>query len=521
MKYLLVVALFLGAVALAQGPDANTLVIAQSRSTSTLDPAAISDAATFNITRGLVFASLVEIDADGKVTPSLAESYSVSETGTEVSFKLHEGLQCHDGEPLTAEDVVYSIKRAADPANAFTGNIVNFVFPNIGYVDARVDSELELTVVMSRYNPAAVAFMADILVHCKDAYEKMSLDQAANNPIGSGPYRVVEYVRGDRVVLEKVADYPLEKGQGGWQRLVWRTIPEASTQAAELIAGNVDIVAGVVSDHVAAINNSGTATVKPVMGTRRISIWFSFNEKMAQSSPGAAAIQSVEVRRAIQYAIDVPSICANLLGVECERMTTLVNPPNDNPNLKPYPYDPELAEKMLDEAGYPRGADGVRFTLSLQSPNGLFANDVNLALTVAQYLEDVGIPTAVEVMETASVFTPLLQSHEAGPLFINSIGGGTWSPIRDMGLYASYKANNNYNDWNNPEWFDLYEKMLAERDPEARQAIVNDMLVIFYNDPPWILLYFLPSFYGVSDRIDWTPRRDDRIDPFTVHLVVN
>lgn len=519
MRFLLLVALLLGTIALAQQPDDNTLVIAQARSVTSLDPAAIADLATFNISKGLLFATLVDIDADGKVTPYLAESYTVSEDGLETSFTLREGLNCHNGEPLTAEDVVYSIKRAADPNNAFTGNIVNFVFPNIGYVDARVDGELVATVITNQYNPAAVPFMADIMVHCKDSYEQMSLDQAANSPIGSGPYRLVEYIRGDRVVLEKVADYPLQSA--GWERLVWRTIPEASTQAAELIAGNVDIVAGIVSDHVDAINSSGTASVKPVMGTRRIAIWFSFSDNAAKSTPGGAAIQDRAVRVALQYAVDVPAICANLLGVECERMTTLVNPPNDNPNLAPYPYEPETAERLLDEAGYPRGADGVRFTLNLQTPNGSFPNDVNVALTVAQYFEDIGIPTSVEPMEPASVFQPLTRAREAGPMYMNSIGGGTWSAIRDMGLYMSRETNNNYNDWDNPEWFALFSQMLQERDDAARQEIVNEMLEIFYNDPPWLMLYFLPNFYGVSDRIDWTPRRDDRIDPFTVTLSTN
>lgn len=354
------------------------------------------------------------------------------------------------------------------------------------------------------------------MIHCKDSYEKMSFDQAANNAVASGPYRIVENVRGERTVLQKRADYALEPGT--WEQIVWRTIPEASTRAAELIAGNLDIATDIVSEHQAAINDSGVAKVVAVIGTRRISAWFSFNQKLAETDPGAAAIQSSAVRRALQYAIDVPAICENLLGVECERMTTLVNPPNDNPNLKPYPYDPELAERLLDEAGYPRGADGLRFSLKLQTGNGAFPNDVNVALVVAQYFDDIGVATQVEPMETGSVFTPLVRSHGAGPLFFNSIGGGTWSALRDMGAYMTFDTNNNYNDWNNPEWYALYQKLIAERDADARQLIVNQMLEIFYNDPPWLMLYFLPNFYGVSERIDWTPRRDGEIDPLTATI---
>lgn len=517
MRLLAIVSTFLllGA-AFAQKPDADTLVLAQTRGAASLDPAAIGDTGTMNIVRGMVFGTLVDIDENGQLQMNLAESVAVSEDGTEISYTLHEGLTCEDGEPLTAEDVVYSIQRAADPANGFTGNIVNFVFPNIAYVDARVDGPLVATIVTSEYNPAAVQFTADIMIHCKDSYEKMSLDQAANTTVASGPYRIVENVRGERTVLQKRDDYTLAPGT--WQQIVWRTIPEASTRAAELIAGNIDIATDIVSEHQAAINDSGAAEVIAVIGTRRIAAWFSFNQKLAETDPGTAAIQSSAVRRALQYAIDVPAICENLLGVECQRMTTLVNPPNDNPNLQPYPYDPEMAEKLLDEAGYPRNANGVRFELKLQTGNGAFPNDVNVGLVVAQYLTDIGVATEVESMESTSVFTPLVRSHGAGPLFLNSIGGGTWSALRDMGAYMTYDTNNNYNDWNNEEWFALYQKLIAERDADARQLIVNDMLQIFYNDPPWLMLYFLPNFYGVSERLDWTPRRDGQIDPLTATI---
>ncbi len=516
MRYLLIASLLLGGLVFAQAPDDNTLVIAQTRTVTSLDPTSIGDTATFNILRGIVFVTLTEITNDGEIIPFLADSWTVSEDGTEISFNIHPGLTCADGEPLTAEDVVYTFQRAANPANAFTGNTNNFVFPNVGYVDARVDGELVATIITRNYNPDAVGLLSAVMIHCKDSYEAMSLDEAASNPIASGPYEVVEYLRGDRVTVRQREGYDLRRGP--FDTLVWRTIPEASTQAAELIAGNVDIAAGVVPDQRAAIDGSGSATVKSIITVRRIAMWYSFNEKVRQSSAGAQAVQAAEVRRALQYAIDVPTICSSLLGVECERMTTLVNPPNDNPNLEPYPYDPEMAERLLDEAGYPRDANGVRFTLELQTPNGQYQNDVNVSLAVAQYLTDIGVTTNVTPMETASVFSPLYRAHEAGPLFLNGTGGGTWSAIRDMGLYASYEANNNYNDWNNPEWFALFAQMSQERDREARQLIVNRMLEVFYNDPPWLLLYFNPAYFGVSDRIVWEPRRDEVIDVFEIGL---
>jgi len=93
-----------------------------------------------------------------------------------------------------------------------------------------------------------------------------------------------------------------------------------------------------------------------------------------------------------------------------------VNPPNAHPDLKPYPYDPKMAEKLLDEAGYPK-KDGVRFEITLQAPNGRYLNDKNVALAVGQFLTDIGVKTKVELMEWASVYTPLIRKKEAGPMF--------------------------------------------------------------------------------------------------------
>src|SRR5690606_30965598 len=201
-------------------------------------------------------------------------------------------------------------------------------------------------------------------------------------------------------------------------------IPEASTRTAELIAGNVDIITNVSPDQVGAINDSGTSKVNAVSGTRRMQIGFNLGEKVADM-PGAKEIQDPKVRFALQYAVDVPGICEQLLGTSCERMTSLVNPPNGNPDLKPIPYDPEMAEKLLDEAGYPRGENGVRFNIRLQGPRGRYLADASVIQAIGQMLTDVGVETEVELLEWASVYSPLLRTKEMGPLFFLGQGGVT------------------------------------------------------------------------------------------------
>ena len=234
--------------------------------------------------------------------------------------------------------------------------------------------------------------------------------------------------------------------------------------------------------------------------------------------PGGDAIQDPDVRRALQYAVDVPTICRQLLSVECERATGLVNTQNANPNLTPYPYDPETAERLLDEAGWPRGDDGTRFSIRMQAGQGRYVNDVNVVLAVVQYLEDVGLDIELELMEWASVYTPLLRERSTGPLFFLGTGGGLWSPIYDMTDIAQVGSGTNYTHWSDERWFERWPDLVNTEDPDEQRVIINEMLEIFYEDGPWLHMYFQPDFYGVSDRISWTARRDEHVEIFEASL---
>jgi peptide/nickel transport system substrate-binding protein len=85
-----------------------------------------------------------------------------------------------------------------------------------------------------------------------------------------------------------------------------------------------------------------------------------------------------------------------------------------------------------------------------------------------------------------------------------------------MGLFAAETAGANYAEWTNPEWQSRWAQFAEVRDPEGQQQLVNEMLEIWYDDPPWLMLYFQPDFYGVSNRIDWEPRRDEDVSVYSV-----
>lgn len=501
--------LLMTGAALAQVDD-DTIVVGLSADITTLDPAQISSRDNSNVARH-IFGTLMSIDGEGVEQPGLAVSREVTEDGQGYIYTLKEGLTCHDGEALTAEDAAYSFNRAADPENGFTGNTPGFVFSSINFESAEALDEQRVQINLGSKNPIAFGLIAEVFIHCKDSYEAMSLDEAASNPIGSGPYKLEDWTPGSAIEMTRVDE------DMAFETILWRIIPEASTRAAELMSGSVDIITNVAPDQLDAINARDGAKVVPIQGTRRMYVGFNLSDEMAQE-PGGDAIQDPMVRRALQYAVDVPTICKQLLNFECERMTGIVNPPNANESLTPYPYDPEKAEAMLDEAGWPRGDDGNRFSIRFQAGPGRYLNDASVIQAIAQYLGDVGLDVELDLMEWSSVYIPRIRERNAGPLYFIGSGGALWSPLYDMADLSAVDAGTNYTHWDDPRWFDRWEDINAAETDEERRVIIDEMLQVFYDDGPWLHLYFQPDFYGVSDRIDWQPRPDEKVYLFGASL---
>jgi peptide/nickel transport system substrate-binding protein len=115
-------------------------------------------------------------------------------------------------------------------------------------------------------------------------------------------------------------------------------------------------------------------------------------------------------------------------------------------------------------------------------------------------------------MEWGSEFVPLLRAHEVGPLFFVGTGGATWNAVYDLSDISAPDAATNYTEWNNEEWFALWDSLANVRDAAAEREITDKLQEVMYNDPPWLFLYFQPDFYGVSNSVDWNPRRDEILD---------
>ena len=256
---------FAGSAQTVPTPDDDTLVVAIGGEPGSMDPAQVGGATggrNFYILWH-IFGTLYELgQADGAIDPYLAHSFSVSDDGTEWTFHMHEGLTCHDGEPLTAEDAAYSFNRMADPDNGFTATRPASSTHQSVLSKPRADGELDVTIVAKKPQNRAMrlGLISEVMIHCKDSYEAMGLEDAARNVIGSGPYAMGDWVPGEYIQLTRVEDFGLRNTY--FEEIIWRFIPEPSTAVAEVITGNVDILKGFPATQVDAINNSGVAEAR-------------------------------------------------------------------------------------------------------------------------------------------------------------------------------------------------------------------------------------------------------------------
>ncbi|WP_242822446.1 ABC transporter substrate-binding protein [Thermaerobacter marianensis] len=311
-----------------------------------LDPAAYRDRDTETVIRN-IYDGLVTRTPDGRVVPEIAESWEQPDPTTYV-FKLRRGIKFHNGEDLTADDVVYTFERilADDGLDGQPS-------PRKGLVEPlqSVEKIDDYTVRMKLANPSA-AFL-QLLVHTqivpKDYVEEVGSAGLSQRPVGAGPFRFVEGTLDGQIVLERFDDYyggspdlpPV--GPAKVKRVIFRMMPEPATRIAALQNGEVHIIQEVPPDLVAQLENDPDVQVKVTQGTRLYMIELN-TQKLADP----------RVRQALNYAINWDELLQELYKGHAHRVATAMLPSGFgyDESLKPYPYDPAKAKQLLQEAGY-------------------------------------------------------------------------------------------------------------------------------------------------------------------------
>jgi peptide/nickel transport system substrate-binding protein len=463
------------------------LTIDLSSEPTTLDPATSYEVESWSIVHS-VYDSLVQFGPDGELEMLLAESLTQVDPTT-IEIKLRSGITFHNGEAFDASSVAFSLAHITDSetASSIAGNFAPVT--EVKQVDP-----LTVQLVLSQPAPWLPAQMAPWLAALPPVYA--AANDFGQSPIGTGPYRFVEWVPGERIVLEANPDYTWGsvKGTPIAQRVNFRFVSEASTRVADLLAGTVQIVRGVPIDQIDPVEADGASVlVTPISGTAFIRI-----------PTDEAPFSDVRVRQALNYAVDVPAIIDTLLGGNGTPLANIFSPNGlgYDPNLSPYVYDPDKAKALLAEAGFP---DGFETRLAFAS---LDRDDTVEA--IAGQLTEVGIKTTVDRVEVAT-FNEQWKDPAAAPLRAVS-----WRPMFDPYTLLSLVFSNQgfLSRHDNPNAQSLIDAAAIETDPALRAEKYLQLGQVLHDEPAAIYLWSLTALYGVAgDAPAWTTRADDYIIP--------
>lgn len=479
-KLLMVLAFVLATLSFAQAPEGR-VVVAQGVDIETMDPTFASSTATWNVLHH-VFEPLMLRDDNMVLQPMLALSWTAIDELT-WEFVLRQGVTFHSGAAFNAQAVKFSIERMFDPEITTIHRAVRDIPLD------RVEVVDDYTVRIITLTPTVLMphFLRTVLMIDPTVYD--SKEPVVSVASGTGPYRFEAWVRDSGVELRANLDY--WGGAPAIKEVAFRAIPENSTRVAELLTGAVNLIVNVPPDDLPSITTARTRSVIS-QGGRDVFIGLRSDLK---------PFDDVRVRQAVNYAVDREAINEAILGGYGELYGSVVMPPNNSPNVEPYPYDPARARELLAEAGYPNG-----FEITLQSPNGRYLKDVEAAQAVAAYLDQVGIKTRVEVLEW-SVFSSAWLSKGSKEMFLLGLGG--WFDGQGELTWLLDQTSNT--GWVNEDFVSGFETLATTFDDSERLALIQSLDELAFEQAPWLFLWRQPSLYGVTDSLNWEPRRDEYI----------
>jgi len=473
---------------------AKELRVGYSADIVTLDPANHRSRVTEGVIHNMYDAVLTRT-VDMKVVPELAESFRQIDATT-YEMRLRPNIRFHDGSSLTADDVKFTFDRLTKD-----GAMEGKTSPRKSLVGPLAETEIvdRLTVrfKLSAPWPVFPAYLPFNQVVSKAYVEKVGSDGMATRPMGTGPFRFVEWRKGDSVIMERFPDYyggasdipPV--GPARIDRVIFKIIPEPASRVAALLAGEVDLIDELPHHAIKQVEANPRAKVLKSNGTR--SFFIDFNTTKPP-------FDKVAVRKAANHAVDRKLVIDKILNGLAVPLTTLISPDSFgyNPNLEPWRYDPALAKKLLAEAGYPNGVD---VTLDVDNP---FKEQ---AEAVAAMLTHVGIRTKVQLWERTAL-TDLWKDpskHDRHMLF-RSWGDGALDPVGIFVPVLKTKDRGNFSGYSNAEVDRLLTLADTEPDQAKRSEYYQKAQAIIREEAPLLFLWLPQDVYGASRRlVDWEP----------------
>lgn len=429
-----------------------------------------------------------------EITPVLAESYKVIDPLT-WEFKLRKGVKFQNGEDFKADSVKLSydnsINKDLKVRNAWGGDI--------NLKEVQIVDDYTVRFITSEPTPQMLARMAnDHYMYPPKYYKEVGGKEGfSKKPVGTGPYKFVSWNKGDKIVLEANTDY--WGGVPSIKTVTWRFVPEEGARIAELESGNVDMVIGIGPDMVPNLQGKSNVKVVAIEGGRRI--------YLGLLTQGDVPTANVKVRQALNYGVNVEAIAQTLFAGAVKRMPTPTNPPNRNPDVKKYTYDPEMAKRLLTEAGYPNG-----FSAELQAYLGGALKDREFLQAVVADLKKINVNLDLKIMERAA-FNTMVKGRKNGAVYLRTTAGGFDMGIDLLLFRPSHSGNGT--KWEPKSFTDLYTKVLSTTDLKLRNEYSYQAQKLIMEEAPWIFLWRQPEIYGISSKLKgFDPQGDERVRVF-------
>ena len=470
------------------GEVPEEVVIGLNIDASSLDPHFASSSQEYGMLKNVV-EHLVWVNYDtGGFDPRLATSWEQVDQLT-WEFKLRQGVTFQNGEPFNAEAVEYSIARCVDPELKTLCRFGGAVSLD----RTEVVDDYTIRIITKTPSPTMLRNLWILQIVPKEYYSTTPLEELALMPVGSGPYQLVEWVKDERIVFEAWDGYwgpaPAMK------RIVYRPLPELSTRLAELETGGIDVAIDISPDNLKTLEGIAGVDIRQVQSGRRVAI--------AIRSSGVEPLDNPLVRQALNYAVNWDSINRNILSGIGTRMATWVTSPFENPELEPYPYDPDKAKEMLAEAGL---ADG--FEVTLEVPIARYLKGEDICQAIAADLENIGIDVNLVLLEWSVYAQKMFREKDPAGLFLVGLSSA-FNPFDDLTNFDPAFVFANYH-WEDEEYVGLL-RAYPTADEAERQNISYQAQKIIHDRGPVIMLWRQVQIYGVNDRIEWSPRPDDYI----------
>lgn len=444
--------------------DSDTVVIATADETPSLGTAT-HNAVAGDYVNKLTHNGLFRLDKELNPVPDLVDTYSFDEKTYVWTFKLHDGIKFHDGSDLTAEDVVATLNytKTMPEIASYTK-----AYDNVKAVD-------KLTITLTTDGPSA-SLLYDLAHHGNYINPKEQIDSGADmnaNPIGAGPYKFVEWKRGESITFEAFADYFNKDRAPKIKNIVWRIIPEGSSRTIAIESGNVDYIIELDSTAVKTLDANPNVTVMKIPSVSHN--WLCINNEVAP-------FDNLDVRRAINCAInraDVIEVALNGAGVPATAQTPS-GMLGENPENFGGEYNPDLAKELLAKWG----GDPASIKLEM-----ICSNDTKrrAAEIIQGDLKAIGIEAQIVSMDLATYL-----SETAAGNFTGFIGGYTSNEMMSFlkGVYHSDNiGSSNKTRTANPEVDRLIELASATVDQAAREKVLQEVTKILNDNCYQIPLY--------------------------------